>query len=63
MDRLIAAAAWHDVQSLEQAILVAAYQSDHVDWEELDKWVIREGIAVDKEITEFYKQIERPCPV
>jgi len=34
-----------------------------VDWEELDKWVIREGIAVDKEITEFYKQIERPCPV
>lgn len=62
MDRLIAAAAWHDVQSLDQAILVATYQSDNIDWEELDKWVITEGIAVDKEIVEFYKQIERNCP-
>jgi len=62
MDRLIAAAAWHDVQSLEQAILVATYQSDNVDWEELGKWVVSEGIAVDKETVEFYKQIERLCP-
>ena len=33
MDRLIAAAAWHDVQSLDQAILVAKYQSENVNWE------------------------------
>ncbi len=40
MDRLIAAAAWHDVQSLEQAILIAKHQSNNVDWEELDEWVV-----------------------
>jgi len=62
MDRLIAAAAWHDVQSLEQAILVATYQSENVDWGELDEWVIREGVSADKEVVEFYKQIERPSP-
>ena len=63
MDRLIAAAAWHDVQSLEQAILVAKYQFENVVWEELDEWVVREGISADKEIVEFYKQIERSIPL
>jgi len=62
MDRLIAAAAWHDVQSLEQAMLVATYQSENIDWKELDKWVLREGIATDKEILEFYRQTNRECP-
>jgi len=45
MDRLIAAAAWDEAQSLEQALLVAEHQRDNIEWEELDRWVAREGIS------------------
>ena len=62
MDRLIAAAAWNEAQSLEQASLVASHQIDNIDWYELDKWVISEGIAGDKEVVEFYRQIARTLP-
>ena len=62
MDRLIAAAAWNEPQSLEQALLVASHQIDDIDWDELDKWVISEGIVTDKEVLEFYKQIARDLP-
>lgn len=62
MDRLIAAASWHEAQSLEQAILVAASQKDNINWTELDLWVVREGIANDREVIEFYKQIDRRRP-
>jgi len=62
MDRLIAAASWNEPQSLEQALLVVSHQQDKIDWDELDKWVIREGIAIDKEIVEFYKKIARNLP-
>jgi hypothetical protein len=41
MDRLIAAAAWHDRQSLEQALLVAEHQRDSIDWVKLSRWVER----------------------
>ncbi|HEX9584519.1 MAG TPA: hypothetical protein VGB36_08465, partial [Gammaproteobacteria bacterium] len=63
MDRLIAAAVWNDTQSLEQALLVAEHQRDDIDWEELDRWVIQEGIRGDKEIIMFYRMIGRPLPV
>lgn len=62
MDRLMAAAAWKEAQSLEQALLVASHQVGNIDWDELDKWVIREGIAADKEILEFYRQMARTSP-
>lgn len=62
MDRLIAAAAWQDNQSLEQALLVAEHQRGSIDWEDLDRWVKREGIGADKEIVQFYKQVGRPLP-
>lgn len=62
MDRLIAAAAWNEPQSLEQALLVASHQIDDIDWNELDDWVISEGIVGNKEVLEFYKQIVRDLP-
>ena len=62
MDRLIAAAAWNEIQSLEQALLVAEHQSDYIEWEELDRWVLREGIDDHREIIRFYKNVDRPLP-
>lgn len=63
MDRLIAAAAWNEAQSLEQALLVAEHQRDNIEWGELDRWVTREEISGDKEIVMFYEKIGRPLPV
>ena len=62
MDRLIAAAAWNEPQSLEQALLVAGHQKDNLDWKQLDQFVIREGIRDDKEVHEFYRTTGRPLP-
>ncbi len=62
MDRLIAAAAWNEPQSLEQALLVENHQKDKIDWQQLDDFVIREGIRDDREILDFYKTIGRPLP-
>lgn len=62
MDRLIAAAAWNEPQSLEQALLVAQCQKEEVDWAQLDQFVLREGIRDDKEVREFYKKTGRPLP-
>lgn len=62
MDRLIAAAAWNEPQSLEQALLVAEHQHDSIDWEQLDRFVIGEGISSDRETHEFYGRIGRPIP-
>ncbi len=62
MDRLIAAVAWSEPQSLEQALLVVSHQGDKIDWDELDRWVLREGIARDREIVEFYRKSERNLP-
>lgn len=62
MDRLIAAAAWNEPQSLEQALLVVSHQVDKIDWDELDRWVLQEGIVTDKEIVEFYRKITRALP-
>ena len=59
---MIAAVAWSEPQSLAQALLVALHQSGKLDWNELDKWVLREGITADKEIVEFYRKIERTLP-
>lgn len=63
MDRLIAAVAWHEPQSLEQALLVAEYQHDKIDWDELDRWASAEGIINDKEIMELYKKVGRSLVV
>ncbi len=62
MDRLIAAAAWNEPQSLAQALLIAEHQHESIDWEELDQWVGVEGIVEDKETIEFYKSINRKLP-
>ena len=62
MDRLIAAASWHDAAALEQALLVATHQSDKIDWTEIDTWVAAEGIATSREVTEFYRALRRPLP-
>lgn len=62
MDRLIAAAAWNEPQSLEQALLVAKHQHDNIDWAELDVWVMSEGIVHKKETIEFYSKVGRSLP-
>ena len=63
MDRLIAAATWHEPQSLEQALLVAEHQHDNIDWDELDRWIVGEEIGGAKEILEFYTEMARSTPV
>ena len=62
MDRLIAAAAWNEPQSLEQALLVTEFCTEKIDWQALDEWVISEGIQSSKEIVEYYEKVERKCP-
>ena len=62
MDRLIAAAAWNEPQSLEQALLVVKHQEDKIDWKQIDELVIREGIKDDKETVEFYGSVDRQFP-
>jgi hypothetical protein len=62
MDRLIAAATWNEPQSLMLAVLVARHQSEKMNWRELDTWVLIEGIQDDKEVVEFYEQIDRTRP-
>lgn len=37
MDRLIAAAAWNEPQSLEQALLVTEHCTSKIDWQALDE--------------------------
>ncbi len=54
MDRLAAAAAWYEPQSLEQAVLIAEFSSQEVDWTELDRWVAGEGIGEMPEVRAFY---------
>lgn len=62
MDRLSAAAFWRDAQALEQARLVAAHQSDRIDWEEIDRWVVAEGVGSAPEVTALYRAIDRRVP-
>lgn len=60
MDRLIAAALWHEAQSLDQAILVATHNVKSINWKELDAWVAAEGIEQAAPVKEFYRAIRRP---
>ena len=62
MDRLIAAASWQDAPSLEQAVLVATHQSDNIDWNQVDTWVVAEGITSVREVIEFYRTVRRSPP-
>ena len=62
MDRLIAGASWQDPPSLEQAVMVATHQSDDIDWDEIDFWVVAEGIATTPQVVEFYGALQRPVP-
>lgn len=62
MDRLIAAAAWNEPESLEQALLVADLQREKIDWKQLDKFISHEGIRDDKEVQEFYRKVGRRLP-
>lgn len=59
MDRLIAAASWQDAPSLDQAVLVATHQADDIDWNEIDNWVLAEGIVTTREVSEFYGAMQR----
>ena len=62
MDRLIAAASWQDAPSLEQAVLVATHQSENIDWEQIDTWVVAEGVTNAREVIEFYRAVRRSPP-
>lgn len=62
MDRLIAAAAWQDVQALEQAKLVATHQAERIDWDEIDAWVIAEGIGDTPQVIDFYRDLRGASP-
>jgi len=62
MDRLIAAASWQDAPALQQAVLVAGHQSDNVDWDEIDAWVVAEGITTAREVIQFYRAVGRTPP-
>lgn len=62
MDRLSAAAFWRDAQALAQAKLVAAHQADLIDWPEIDRWVLAEGIASAPEVVALYREIGRRTP-
>lgn len=62
MDRLIAATAWNEPQSLEQALLVTEHCTREIDWHTLDKWVLSEGIENSKEIVEYYEKVDRRRP-
>lgn len=59
MDRLAAASAWDEPQSLEQAALVAEHQLAQIDWQQLAQWVRNEGIADHRFVVEFYKRIKQ----
>ena len=62
MDRLIAAASWQDTPALEQAKLVAEHQAGSIDWDELDSWVIAEGIGNTREVMDFYAEVRGSRP-
>lgn len=62
MDRLSAAAFWQDAPSLDQALLVATHQSSNIDWDEIEAWVLGEGINDTREVIEFYRANGRPLP-
>jgi hypothetical protein len=62
MDRLIAAASWNDPPSLEQATLVAIHQAASLDWDDIDEWVVDEGIASTQEVVDFYRAVDRRPP-
>jgi len=62
MDRLIAAASWQDALSLEQAVLEATHQSNNIDWNQIDAWVVAEGITNEREVIEFYRAFRRSPP-
>jgi len=62
MDRLIAAATWQDAPSLDQAVLVATHQSNNIDWDQIDTWVVAEGVTNAREVIEFYRAVRRSPP-
>ncbi|NGX16838.1 hypothetical protein [Wenzhouxiangella sp. XN24] len=57
MDRLIAAAVWKEPQSMEQAVMVAESQADRIDWPDLQRWILEEGIADDRHIQLFFSRL------
>jgi hypothetical protein len=62
MDRLSAATYWRDASSLDQAVLVATHQSENIDWDQINAWVVAEGITRVREVLEFYRAVRRPPP-
>jgi hypothetical protein len=62
MDRLGAAAAWNEPQSLEQALLVSNHCADQIDWQALDDWVLEADIQNSKEALAFYEATNRQIP-
>ena len=62
IDRLNAATAWQDAQSLNQAILVARHQADQIDWLEIDNWILSEGLTYAREVATRNRTCHRPIP-
>lgn len=62
MDRLGAAAAWNEPQSLEQALLVTNHCADQINWKALDNWVLAAEIQGAKEVKQYYEKTKRKLP-
>lgn len=48
--------------ALEQAKLVAAHQAERIDWVEIDRWVVAEGIATAPGVVGLYRTVGRGLP-
>jgi hypothetical protein len=58
MDRLIAAVAWDEPQSLEQAVLVAEAQRETIDWAALRQWLTIERIEGTPVVRRFLMKLD-----
>lgn len=62
MDRLAAAAAWNEPQSMDQALLVAKSCGGKIDWKLLDDWIVNEEMQRDQVVLNFYNTVNREPP-
>jgi hypothetical protein len=43
-------------------VLVATHQAENIDWDQIDNWVLAEGINTSREVIELYRVVQRPLP-
>jgi len=63
MDRLMAAVAWNEQQSLELALPIAEHRGPKIDWNSFDYWVKSERIGSKKETARFHESVGRQVPI